>query len=230
MPWRSLLNAAPLVRRRTIWCPTWVGWSLIAILVLVPGLVWLLAGESFLSETERLPAEVLVVEGWIGREGVRAAAAEFKQGGYTYIATSGGPVRDPWKDNPSSYAEMAASELVQAGIPQDRILVASSKATERGRTFESAVAVRRLLQASSFRPKALNVFTLGAHARRSRLVFAKVEGQDSHVGTIAWTPPDYASQPWWHSSERAKAIISETVGYGFELLANSGRMSNAGKD
>ena len=214
------------MRRRTIWCPTWVGWSLVAVLVALPGLAWLLAGESFLSLTERLPAEVLVVEGWIGRDGIQAAAAEFEQGGYRYTATSGGPALDRWKENPSSYAEMAGRELVRAGIPQDRIIVAPSRATERGRTFESAAAVHRTLQARGIRPKALNIFTFGPHARRSRLVFAKLEGSEADVGAIAWTPTDYGSEPWWHSSERAKDLIAETAGYAFELFLNSGRLSN----
>ncbi len=46
--------------------------------------------ESFLSVTERSPADVLVVEGWIGREGVRAAGEEFKQRGYQYVVATGG--------------------------------------------------------------------------------------------------------------------------------------------
>jgi hypothetical protein len=38
----------------------------------------------------RLPAEILVVEGWIGRDGVRAPAAEFEQSGYQYVVATGG--------------------------------------------------------------------------------------------------------------------------------------------
>ena len=43
---------------------------------------WFNYGELFLALTHRLPAEVLVVEGWIGREGVRAAVDEFERGSY----------------------------------------------------------------------------------------------------------------------------------------------------
>ena len=53
------------------------------------GLVVLL-WRVFLSLTERRPAEILVVEGWIGRDGVRAAATEFERGVYRYVVTSGG--------------------------------------------------------------------------------------------------------------------------------------------
>jgi hypothetical protein len=186
-----------------------------------------LAGESFLSDTQRLPtAEILVVEGWIGREGVRAAATEFREHGYKYVTTSGGPSLGRWERERSSYAEMAGFELLASGVPRDKIIVAPSTNSERRRTFESAAAVLRALAAAHLQPKTLNVFTYGPHARRSRLVYAKVFGPETDVGVIAWKPPEYELEPWWGSSQRAKDLLSESVGYIFELFLNSGRLTN----
>jgi uncharacterized SAM-binding protein YcdF (DUF218 family) len=162
--------------------------------LLFPELGGFWAGESFLSLTDRLPAEVLVVEGWIGRNGVRAAASEFEQRGYErgheYIVTSGGPASECWEEDPLSYAEMAHREMIRSGIPEERIIVAPSKSTQTRRTYESALAVSDALQRRNIKPKAFNIFTLGSHARRSRLVFAKVEGSLTKVGVIAWTRTD----------------------------------------
>jgi hypothetical protein len=71
-----------LVKRRTLWCPTLLGFFCLLFLAIIPLAWWFSFGESFLSSTTRVPAEILVVEGWIGRPGVRAAAAEFEQRGY----------------------------------------------------------------------------------------------------------------------------------------------------
>jgi hypothetical protein len=46
---------------------------------------------------------------------------------------------------------------------------------------------------------------------------------------ITWKPPEYRSEPWWRSSQRAKELLSESVGYVFEFLLNSGRLSNASR-
>jgi DUF218 domain len=200
----------------------------IALFLTIPFFWWCVSGESFLSLTERSPAEILVVEGWIGREGVRAAAAEFEQHGYLYVVTTGGLTTGKgWEEGGWSYAEGAEHELVRDGVAKDLIIVASAKDAERQRTYECAVAVWRTLQAKGIQPKAINVFTFGAHARRSRLVFAKVYGPKTEVGVISWVPAGHLALPWWRSSERAREMMTETAGYLFEALLNSGRRSNS---
>src|SRR5271166_5042940 len=215
-----------LVRRCTIWFPTWLGSFLIASLLLISMTWWFVCEESFLSLTQRLPAHVLVVEGWIGRPGIRAAVAEFGQRGYQYIVATGGLTSGRWEDEQASYAEMAAGEMIRSGVPKESIIVATAEYTEIGRTFESAVAVWRALQTAGIHPKTVNVFTFGPHARRSRLVFAKVEGSGTDVGVIGWIPPGYVAVPWWRSSERGRELLEETAGYMYEVLFNSGRKSN----
>lgn len=216
-----------LARRRTVWCPSWLGWFCVAFLLLTPEVWWWRSGESFLSVTQRLPAEVLVVEGWIGRDGIRSAGREFVEHGYQYIVPTGCMTSGFWEDGFSNYAEMAAGELLRLGVPPDKIVVAPCKETESHRTFQSAVAVQRALEARGIRPKTVNVFTLGPHAMRSVLVFAKVLTPKTNVGVVAWLPSKYKTEPWWRSSERSRELIEETVGYLYEVLLNSGRRSNA---
>jgi hypothetical protein len=216
-----------LVQRRTVRCPTVLGWLCLFGCVCAPFVFWWYDCESFLCRTQRLPAEVLVVEGWIGEQGIQAAAEEFKQGGYQYLVTTGGPTSDLWSPQQWNYAEMAQETLINAGIPKDKIIAAPSKTAESQRTFAAAAAAGRALQARGIRPKAINLFTLGAHARRSRLIFAKTFPPGTQVGVISWPPLARKTGPWWRSSERAEDIIKETVGYFFELLLNSGRKSSS---
>jgi len=206
-----------------IWFPTLLGWACIVALVVATAFLWVLQGERFLSPTDRLRADVLVVEGWIGIQGVQAAAAEFTRGGYSYFVTTSGMTDTSWDETRYSYAEMAAKIALQSGIANDKIITAGSGNTEAKRTFESAVAVYRALKIRGIHPSAINVFTLGTHARRSQLVFAKVFRHTSSVGIVSWIPLTYNSSPWWRSSDRSGDMIKETAGYLFELFANSGR-------
>src|ERR1700683_69391 len=216
-----------LFRRSTTWFPTRLGCSLVLAIMLILSTNWFANGEKFLSLTDRLPTDVLVVEGWIGREGIMAAVSEFERGGYRYLVATGGLTSSRWEDEPTSYAEMAAHEMAELGVPKDSIIVATAESTERQRTFESAAAVWRALHGAGIKATALNVFTLGPHARRSALVFAKVNSGGAKIGVIGWLPKGYSAEPWWRSSDRSRELIDETVGYVYELLFNSARHSNA---
>lgn len=200
--------------------------ALCLVVFLVTPMIWLcFYGEAFFSLTHRLPAEVLVVEGWIGNDGIRAASLEFEGRGYKYIVTTGGQTPD--RQNPANYAELAEQELIGLGVPQERIVVAPTGEIEHERTFKSAVAAWRALQKRGIHPRAINVLTLGPHARRTRLVYGKVYAPATLVGMIAWAPAYYHTQPWWESNARTKCFLKEIVGYPFEVLLNSGRASDS---
>src|SRR5271165_2784740 len=222
-----------LVNLRTIRWRILLG-SACVLLAVIPGVIWLCrSGESYFSLTRRLPAEVLVVEGWLGfygYDGILAAASEFKQGHYQYIVATGGLREKQNGQDPRNYAEMAEQALVRFGVPRDRVIAAPTEGIERERTFKSAVAAWQALRDRGIRPLALNVFTLGPHARRSQLVYEKVFWPDSQVGVVAWAAPSYDTEPRWRDRTRIKCLLKETVGYPFEVLFNSGRTSNsAGK-
>jgi len=216
-----------LIERQTVWWPTLWGWCLGLLFVLVCVLSWAFLAERWLSLTIREPAKVLVVEGWIGLDGMAAAAREFSEGKYDLVVGTGGLTGERWNVERWNYAEMAAKELHRLGIPQERILIARAREVESRRTFEAATATWRTLQAAGLHPAAINVMTRGTHARRSRVVYARVFGADTKVGVISWMPARELSHPWWDSSDRASDLVKESAGYPFELLLNSGRTSNS---
>ena len=215
-----------LVRRRTIWFPTLLGWLIIGGLVCGPLVSWWFYGERFLAITDRRAADVLVVEGWIGATGINAAFTEYRSGGYRIVVTTGGLTGERWSRRRWNYAVEAEEQLLHLGVARDRLILAPSRDAEIQRTFEMAAAARRALQANGLHPAAINIFTRGSHARRSRLIFEKVFGAETQVGIISWKPPHFDEEPWWQSSERAEDLVKETVGYFFERLLNSGRRSN----
>ena len=211
------------IRPHKIWFPTLLGWFLILGMLATPVVAWWLWGESFLCLTRREPTDILVVEGWAGGETFEAAAAEFARGGYRWIIATGGPDGERWSRKRWTYAEIAHDGLIGAGVPRDRIIMAPCAEVETQRTRESALAVQQILSNQCLHPAALNVFTLGAHARRSQLIYAKVFGSTVKVGIISWLPPGASTDPWWHSTTRAKSILTETIGYLYEALLDSGR-------
>ncbi|MGH7957839.1 MAG: hypothetical protein ACREH8_12650 [Opitutaceae bacterium] len=215
-----------LLRRRTIWWPTWKGWLLLLVIFVAPVSVWAWFGEAFLLRTGRIAADTLVVESWIQPDGLHAAAAEYRSGGYRHLVVTGGLTGSKGTSRRRSYSALAERELVAAGIGGDAIIAAETPDVDNQRTYVMAVSVRDVLQARGIRPAGLNIFTAGAHARRSRLVYAKVFAPEVDVGVITWTAWDRTSNvPWWRSSERTLELIKETLAYTYEFLFSSGRRS-----
>jgi hypothetical protein len=216
-----------LIRKREVWWPTRLGWCLMIVAAASPIGLLCWGGESFLAVTARVPADVLVVEGWIGREAIAEAAKEFQHGGYSFVVATGGYTSSVWGSTRRSYTEIARRGLLSAGIPEDQVLLAEAHPSEGQRTFRCAAAVRELFSKLSLQPRGINVFTRGPHARRSRMVHRKV--QDIPVGVIGWMPERLHQKPWWSSSERTKDLITEGCGYVFEAVLNSGRLNNRQK-
>jgi len=217
----------PLARRRQVWWPTWAGWGCLFLVAASATALWWFRAERFFSMTEREPADVLVVESWIGFEGLAAAKEEFQAGGYKWVVSAGGLSDNPWDRVRWDLAREAGDEFGRLGIPRDRIIVASHQDTESQRTFATAAAAWRALAVAGVKPRGINVFTIGPHARRSRLIFAKVFQPEVPVGVVSWSAPKYRHEPWWRSSERAEDLIKETAGWSYEVLLNSGRLSNS---
>jgi hypothetical protein len=193
------------------------------IVVITPFVLWWFRGETYLSSSRRVSADVLVVEGWISTEGIKACAREFKSGSYRYVIATGGLTGEAWNSRRWNYAVEAEELLLRQGIPRDQVILAASRETGRQRTHEMAAATSQAMRAHNIQPMGINVFTRGAHARRSQLVFRKELGALAEIGVISWSPDNRASEAWWQSSERSEDMIKETVGYIFELLLNSGR-------
>jgi len=215
-----------LVQRRTIIFPTLLGWILLAVLAFLPLSGWVLFGEEFLAVTDRGPSRILVVEGWISIEGLKAATEEFRFGGYDFVVATGGLTGEKWNERRWDYSEEAEEQFLRRGIPRDQVIRAPSRNSDVQRTFEMAAAARRALRAKGIPSDAITVFTRGSHARRSRLVYQKVFGPGAAVGVVSWKPPHFEEERWWKSSDREEDLLKESVGYLLELLFNSGRGSN----
>lgn len=211
-----------LFQRKTLIWPTRLGWICLLLPPVLLCLLWVFFGEVFLSPSRPVSADILVVEGWAGRDSLTDALAEFRRGHYRLIVTAGGPTGGDWRTRPWNYADLAAKELARLGALTNAVLAAPARQTNGRRTYEAAVAVRKALEARGGLPNSFNLWTCGNHARRSRLVFSKVFGSQTRVGVIAWQPPD-TSGPWWKSSDRARDFFEESLAYLYERLLNSGR-------
>jgi hypothetical protein len=202
-----------LVRRREAWRLTWQGWLALAVLVIAAALLGAARVVAFLATDDPAPgARILVVEGWLEQADLRHAVAAIRTGRYERVLTTGGPV-ETWDDPPGrvSSAERAAAFL-RAQVPAG-IAVTAVPAPEamQDRTFLSAVMLRDWAARSGVQLVAIDLFSAGVHARRSRMMFRAALGPAVAVGVLSAPPRYYDAGRWWASSSGVKTVLAETL-------------------
>lgn len=208
-----------LLVRRERWCLTIRGRLFVAATIL--GLACLVIWSAFPFLSCQAPideADVLVVEGWLQPYSMGDAAQVFQRGHYRIILTCGDITGDGWdRTPPYTFADRAAASLQKLGLG-DHVVAVPTYQQRKDRTYHSALAVRAWLSAHGGPVRALNVVTMGPHARRSRLLFQKAFGDDTRIGVIALDDRDYDPAHWWRTSEGVREILGEAITYLYARL------------
>ena len=145
---------------------------------------------------------------------VQSAVNEFRQGSYRKIITIGGSLpRGFYLSEYKTFAEIAGATLTALSLDREQIIIVPDSSQSLSRTYSSALILDRWLSTSGLGVKALNLYTLGTHARRSWLLFKNALEPKISVGIIATEPLNYDAKSWWQSSEGARTVISELLAY-----------------
>ena len=108
-----------------------------------------------------------------------------------------------------TYAQSARSELMQLGVPGDRITAVPAYGKPRSRSWGNAHAFG--IQATEDGITTFDVATVGVHARRSRDLF-RTACPEANVGVIALTDPYSTKENWWRSFRGWITMLKEVVG------------------
>jgi len=162
---------------------------------------------------------------------MREAAAEFQRGSYDVVVTVGTlPEAQKSEQKEENSAARAAEQLRKFGVEDNVIQVVAIPSVDWHRTYVSALAVKHWLARSKVHASGINVFTLGAHARKSLVLFKRAFGKEVPVGVIAGIEDSYEPDRWWLSAKGIYTVLRKTIGYLYaelwplpdDLLASTG--------
>lgn len=164
-------------------------------------------------------AEILVVEGWIGDDNLKDALMVFEEGTYHTIVTVGGPLKfGRYLMEYKTWAELAAATLIALGCDSHRIIVAPSGFVLKDRTASTAMMFKELITDYQPTVHAINIYSYGVHARRSRLLYQALLAPDVRVGVVSGHPTTYDPTHWWRSSEAIKGVLLESTSLVYTIL------------
>ncbi len=205
-----------LLRRRTCWLPTLRGWLLLLILFGTVLIFGFRNANTFLAVNDPMPDGVLVVEGWSPDYALEIARSKAQESPNHKLYVVGGPLEHgaPLSEY-KTYAELGAATLLRMGMSQDTVQAVPAPYVRRDRTYAAAVALRNWFRHRGDVPGAINLISMGAHARRSRLMFEKAFGSGTRVGVMNVADRDYDPRHWWKSSQGVRSVLDEMIAYGY---------------
>ena len=199
----------PLFRQRTLYLPTWPLVLLtLMLLVLCSSLILKQLGQ-YLAPHQVVNQGVLIVEGWQNKKALETSYARYRQGNYSLLVTTGGPITNNFNGETDNYARRSARYLVKLGLPENQLLIADAPASAQDRTFLSAVIARNKLLEHKPNENYADIVTSGVHARRTHRLYKQAFSPSYTLGIIALTPERYSLEHWWKTSEGTKTVLNE---------------------
>ncbi len=209
-----------LIRKKEVWLPTWQGIFLFTFVIgaLVSGFIFNL--YPFLAQTDpQSDAEFIIVEGWLNDAEFEVLSKVIKPG--QVIVTTGGPVT--FGDRllkEKTYAEVTASRLRLAGFDPETIICAPAPDVKYDRTYASAVAAREALLKHGILGKPCNIYSMGAHSRRSHFLYTLAFGADYPLGVVSLESKETDLRHWWRSSLAFKHVTGEFIAWIYTLFSS----------
>ena len=214
------MNRFRLITTRKCRVLTLMGWGLLSMLIGAILFFLVLFAYPFLAPTQPVDGEILIVEGWLPVYALEKVKNRFQDGKYKLLITTGGnfTVGHPLSQYYKSWANIAAATLNVQGVPLEKIMLAPTTISLRkNRTYQTALAVKKRLNEKGLDPTSIDVASLGAHSRRTWLMFKKAFPL-ADVGVVTLEPKDYDVTRWWISSAGVRDVISEALAYFYARL------------
>jgi uncharacterized SAM-binding protein YcdF (DUF218 family) len=177
---------------------------LCVVLYLARGPLLRFAGESWVVEDplERADAIIILSDDNFYADRATRAADLYRHGMAPIVVASGRRLR-PY----AGIAELMEHDLIERGVPKDRILVFPHNADN---TKEEAQA---LVQPATERKwRSVIVVTSNYHTRRARYIFLHVFPSQIAVSVAASKGDDFDPEHWWQTRRSLKELTREVAG------------------
>jgi hypothetical protein len=182
---RLRMNFLGLTKRKECCVPTLRGWLVLVLAATFPCVWTFRAISPFLAPHRPVESRVLAVEGWLPDYALEQALGEFRKNHHELLVVTGPPLeKGYYLFEYKTYADLGAATLKHLGLEEKMLVAVPSVHTQKDRTFTSGLALKQWLQQNRPSINAVNVVTLGVHARRTWLLFEKA------LGLFGW---DYRS-------------------------------------
>jgi len=167
----------------------------------------------YLAPQQKVESDFLVVESWMNDDALKESLEIFRQGHYKHMFITGGPLNEGYYlMNYKSTSDFALDTFLHLGASADSMSIISRDLVWRDRTYHTALKLNEYLQENYPDIHSFNIVSLGAHSRRSWLLF-QLAMPNYKIGIITIDAKLHDPEKWWTTSKGFRSVFTEAFGY-----------------
>lgn len=196
--------------------PTLLGWIVLVVIILFITPLLFLNLYRFLTVNQPVKSKTMVIEGWIPDYSVKKALKLFRDDHYKIMIVTGIPILQ-WQpiSGYHNVAESTAAIIKKMGFRDTIYLSPIPASILRDRTYSTAVVTHELFKQHPEWDNSFNIYSVGVHSRRSRLMFEKAFGEEYKIGIYADRDLSFDPNHWWKYSKGFRNVSNEFMAYLF---------------
>lgn len=172
----------------------------------------------FLAVNHPVESRTLVIEGYVPAYAVKGALEYYEENNFDRLILTGIPIVNYEFTARYKNTALATLTAVRKFGFKDTVYIASIPTNIFiDRTYHTAVATKILFDENNW-PKNFDLYSVGVHARRSRMMFRKVFGSDYNIGVIAHKDRTFDPNHWWKNSKGFRNVSNEFVATLFVMM------------
>jgi len=173
---------------------------------------------SYLTVNKPVESKTLIIEGFVPTYTVVDAVKYYNENEYDRIVVTGIPITNyEFITTYKNTAEATKLALKYYGIKDSIYLATIPTNVYIDRTYHTAVQAKQLFEENNW-PHNFNIYSVGVHARRSRMMFREAFGKEYNIGIIAPRDRSFLPDSWWSSSKGLRNVSNEFVATTFVSL------------
>lgn len=202
------------IRKRECYRLTWFGRLLSLAVFVVILAVFFLKVPMWLSRSAPVNGQVLVLDGVMGDYAIEEAISLFEKGDYEKVVVTGAEFpAGSYLSDFNSMAEHTYAGFLELHFDSSKIYCLPTGNVLSNRTYTSGIVLKNWIEEASLNYTKIDVLSVGCHSARSKYLFELALGDQYEVGVVSITNPSYDNYRWWKTSQGARIVISEVVGF-----------------
>lgn len=174
---------------------------------------------NFLFLNKAISTKTMVLEGWVPTYALQKVIKDYKYGEYENLIVTGIPITQYEYASEFNYTSQATIQALKHFGFTDTIYEADITTNiYKDRTYTTALVATKIFKQHPEWKKSFNIYSMGVHSRRSRLLFKKAFPDDYEIGIIAQSDRTFIGEKWWTSSIGFRNISNETLAYFYNLF------------